>query len=225
MSMTPLSSLLSSAPIKGLIVTGTVIDNNDPLKLLRIRVRVPQIHAKIEDSDLPWARPVSKAGPMGMSGAVSGISVPAIGSRVFIQFTDSSVYAPAYIGDIVDASSMAPELLEDYPDSYGFIDAAGNLFFVNTKQGTIRLVHVSGSTINIEQNGSINIVSADKVVMSGTKSVEVIGAKFVNISGGDAVDMRAARIDLNRSTSGSKPIAVVPRSKPELPSVSGKTNL
>lgn len=40
---------------------GTVVDNDDPTKNYRVKVRLPKIHDKIKDADLPWAARVDRA--------------------------------------------------------------------------------------------------------------------------------------------------------------------
>lgn len=39
---------------------GTVVDNDDPTKNYRVKVRLPKIHDKIKDADLPWAARVDR---------------------------------------------------------------------------------------------------------------------------------------------------------------------
>jgi len=40
---------------------GTVVDNNDPARSYRVKVRLPKIHQNISDADLPWAARVDRA--------------------------------------------------------------------------------------------------------------------------------------------------------------------
>lgn len=40
---------------------GTVVDNKDPTRNYRIKVRLPKIHKNIKDDDLPWAARVDRA--------------------------------------------------------------------------------------------------------------------------------------------------------------------
>ena len=39
------------------IFIGTVVDNNDPKKLGRLKINVPTVYGNIKTDDLPWASP------------------------------------------------------------------------------------------------------------------------------------------------------------------------
>ena len=62
MSVKSLSSLLSRDKLNQLVVAGDVVDNKDPKKLLRVRVRCALIHRGIKDENLPWVRPAISLG-------------------------------------------------------------------------------------------------------------------------------------------------------------------
>lgn len=220
-----LSKVLSRQFIKNMIVVGDVVDNNDPEKLLRIRVRVPLVHRDVTDGNLPWARPITLAAVSGMTGTSGAIAIPAKGSKVALIFTDESLYNACYLGSMADTETLPDELLEGYPDSYGWIDSGGNLVFVNTKTKEMKLVHVSGSKFFIKQDGAIDIVSAAKINVSSQTDIEILAANSVRIHGGPSIDVRASRIDLNKSTSGNSPETVQPRTVPTARNVAGKTSL
>ena len=164
-------------------------------------------------------------GPMGDTGSIGRIAIPQIGSKVFIMFHEDSVYNATYLGGAPNSKTIPSELLEGYPNSYGHIDAAGNLFFVNTQAKTMRVVHSSGTTIDIEESGGINIVSSDTIFVSGQSNIDILTANAVNIHGGSNIDIRASRIDLNKSTSGNQPAQVEPRPTPQSRKVNGNTEL
>lgn len=221
----PLSKVLSKSYIKNMIVVGDVIDNDDPDKLLRVKVRVPLVHRDITDGNLPWARPITLAAASGMTGGSGAISVPATGSRVALIFTDESLYNACYLGGMADAETLPDELLEGYPDSYGWIDAGGNIFFVNTATGEMKIVHVTGSSIKIKNDGSMEVAAASGINISSQSTIDILSANSVNIHSGSSVDVRAARIDLNKSTSGNSPVAIQARQVPTARSVAGKVSL
>ena len=72
-----------------------VEETNDPLRIGRLRVRIPELHDKnIKPDELPWAVP---AFPYGGKG--SGLwSSPSIGDQVFIQFEKNHPYSPIWTG-------------------------------------------------------------------------------------------------------------------------------
>ena len=66
---------------------GVVFDNNDPEKLGRIRVKVPQIFADIATG---WAWPKNTAG--------ISIEVPAVGQGVWVEFEGGDSSFPIWTG-------------------------------------------------------------------------------------------------------------------------------
>ena len=78
-----------------------VVDNMDPLKLARVRVRVPMLHGVsdgpnyLNDTQVPWATPITPAG----SGYDHGsCMVPDVGDLVFVMFEDGDRNYPLYLG-------------------------------------------------------------------------------------------------------------------------------
>jgi uncharacterized protein involved in type VI secretion and phage assembly len=97
---------------------GAVISDEDPDKAGRVQVRVDQIYGapdedeKIEDDDLPWAKPMFP-----VSGVKSGeFHVPPVGATVWIAFWGGNPEQPVWLGgwftpdDVPDAakSSYSP---------------------------------------------------------------------------------------------------------------------
>lgn len=83
------------------IYRGVVEDVMDPLKLARIRVRVPMFHGVkdndnyLDNSQLPWATPINPSG----SGYDHGTClVPEVGDIVFVMFEDNDRNYPLYLG-------------------------------------------------------------------------------------------------------------------------------
>lgn len=69
-------------------------------------------------------------------------------------------------------------VMEDYPDSYGYIDEAKNWVKVNKKSGHVELVHNSGTSIKIDRFGNVteHIVGKFKRIIEGDMSEEVKGS-------------------------------------------------
>ena len=83
---------------------GTVTDANDPRKLNRVKVRVPDVSGQLV---LSWARvALPYAGP-----GVGGFQVPPMGARVIVAFEANDVNRPIVVGagwDQVGETSTAP---------------------------------------------------------------------------------------------------------------------
>jgi uncharacterized protein involved in type VI secretion and phage assembly len=84
---------------------GTVLDNKDPLKLGRVKARVPDVFG---DNESGWALPCA---PFGGSG-VGFFAVPAIGAGVWIEFEAGNPDYPIWSGCWWGAmSELPPEVL------------------------------------------------------------------------------------------------------------------
>lgn len=195
--------------LKATIVSAVVIDNDDPEQLFRIKIRCNEIHKGVPDEHLPWARPV--AIPIGPgSGTVQGlIAIPNINTKVAVMFQDNSDNYPVYLGAIMTEDVKLNELLEDYPNSYGWIDKANNKFFINTNTNNVVFHHKSGTKINIDGSGNIEITGATtNLNVNGDLNVKSSGN--VKIDGNIQLTMDAPTIHLN-SGSPSSPTALSPR--------------
>lgn len=102
---------------------GLVIDNADPDRSGKIKVRVPQVHGgdqsveKIEDEEIPWAFPCTP-----FSGKGSGlIMVPEIGSGAWIIFQHGDIRFPVFLGSWFGVQDLITEHTNSYaptPKSY-----------------------------------------------------------------------------------------------------------
>lgn len=86
----------------GFTYAGIVEENKDPLKLGRVKVRVPHVYGSdatgvgyIGVNDLPWAMPAGM--PAGGSGSSGGFSqLPAKGDKVWVRFLDGEPEKPIW---------------------------------------------------------------------------------------------------------------------------------
>jgi hypothetical protein len=210
MSFQPLQ--IGDQPLRGTFIIGVVVDNNDPLKDERIRVRVREIHREIENADIPWAVPVGRGGPQGNNGAIGGVHVPALGSKVWVSFVEDNLYFPIYLGSASTNDAIPAELTdEDYPNVYGQIDNYGNLFYVNTATGEMRVHHADGTIITITPD-EMKVVAAGPLKIMANDELQIISSSKVNVS--------APRIDHN--TDSLSPDAVTARSRPAAATIPDK---
>jgi hypothetical protein len=81
---------------------GRVVSTSDPLKLGRVKIRVPVIHGingsdsgLVGDEDLPWALPSSL--PAGGSQESGGISwIPTVDDQIWVEFLDGELDKPIW---------------------------------------------------------------------------------------------------------------------------------
>ena len=208
------------------LVLGIVVTNNDPAKLMRVKIRAHSIHRNVDDESLPWAIPYFNINPQGVGSGMSGVSVPGIGTKILFFFQDDSIMNPVYVGGFMTGNLAIEELNEDYPHSYGYIDRSGNLFFTNTEKDHIIINHVSGTSIKIDGAGRMSIAVADtKIGPNATTfnerglSIDVIGNADISVEGNVFItateEMRCRARAIHMNTYPGRPVRVpIARTRP-----------
>jgi len=132
---------------------GTVVDNVDPEMHGGIKVEIPNILEGSVDS-LPWVMP--KMSPfLGGSADAQIFAIPNVGSHVTLEAEDP--YTWYYTGWTPSLATQNPDLIKDYPNTYGFIDEQGTGLTINRTTQGLLLSHVSGSTIELNKSGDMII--------------------------------------------------------------------
>lgn len=202
---------------------GVVVDNNDPDKQRRVKIRIRELHKGVEDADLPWTKCDLGNGHFSSPGSGS-ISIPPIGTKVYARMQQGGAgYSMRITGVAYQDNDKTEELHEDYPNLHATIDPAGNKIAVNTKTNTFEYTHVSGTTIKIKENGEVEIISANKVSFHANGDMDFTG-KNVKVSANGTLDLHSSG-NVNVKTgskiyleSGGSPNAiksVTSRSRPE----------
>lgn len=183
---------LKKIDYKDVILIGTVVDNNDPEKLERVRVKIPDLYDNMEDTDLPWAIPVypRKHGATPDSGEFGNI--PAVGSTVYVKLQNGDATFPTVVGSVLDVNNRLPDGGINYPNRYGFVDAAGNVFYIDTTPGSVEVFfrHKSGTKIEINDAGELTITGVDNVNINSDldTNITVKGATNITSDGDVTVD-------------------------------------
>ena len=119
---------------------GVVVDNNDPIKLDRVKVRIHGIHTEdtlaIPDADLPWAQvciPVTEDGSSGLGGN-SRLKNRAQVFGIFLDGKDSQL--PLVLGSIPKIETTRNDVNEPTGDNQLTLDGNTNIekafnFFVS----------------------------------------------------------------------------------------------
>lgn len=174
---------------------GVVVDNNDPLRLARVKVRVYPIMDAISDEDLPWAE-----------ACFPGIiMVPQVGNWVWVTFQEGDVHRPVWLGWSMPFGLETP--LEYVANAlYETYDKLENLAgdMANEEQAAypyMRIIrHRSGSRIVFYEKGKIKIYNPRSyIVMHENGKLEIgnsAGAYIVLYEDGRIV-IKGKRIDLN----------------------------
>ena len=96
------------------VYIGNVVNNNDPLKKGRIKVRVYNLFpAKIPDEDIPWAIP-----NFAYMGSIKGaFVVPPINTKVKVHFDRHDIYCPIYEFHGFSQNELPDGITTNYPDT------------------------------------------------------------------------------------------------------------
>lgn len=151
---------------------GKVIDNNDPLKLGRVKVKVYPELSSILDSDLPWASPYNEG-----TGTTeeSGIHrIPEIGAFVKIivedaywqrfRYTTNDYIPNLYIYPKFSEVIISEMETQTYPQPQFQRYEDGTVTFHNTETGETGIYHNSGTYHFLDSEGNYFVNTAGKKI-------------------------------------------------------------
>lgn len=179
----------------------TVVDNDDPQKLARVKIRIPELHGTsqdITDDLLPWAAQLKPA-ILGGGTGLSFNSIPRIGTEVVILHMRGDLSQPAYAFELTSKSTESSKLLEDYPNSYSFEDSDGNYYHVNMEQDKLDILFNGNKILTVTNNRDTSIGGNDSLDVSGNRS-----ALVEKDSQDDVVGDRYESTDKNKVTQVSQ---------------------
>jgi hypothetical protein len=149
--------------------TGIVINNNDPEKQGKCRIRVYGVFGdEVPDSDLPWALPdFNNVGSL-----VGSFTVPPVGALVKVYFDRGDVYLPHYTTKAVKSNKQPTQKDKDYPNNIVLIETDdGDYITFNRKTKVLKVYHNTGSQFIINKEGEAVIHSAPSVRLDSTTQV------------------------------------------------------
>ena len=147
------------------IITGKVINNNDPEKQGKCQIRVFSVFDNVADNDLPWALPDFTF----IGSKVGNFVVPPVGTIVNVYFDKGDIYHPHYTTKAVAKNSLPVQRNTDYPDNVVMWESDdGDYLTLNRRSKVTTFHHMSGTQIKVLRDGSVDI----KVVANETKHVE-----------------------------------------------------
>lgn len=141
--------------------TGKIIDNNDPIKLGRCKIRIVGFYDELDDNALPWAMPETTY----FGSSKGNFTVPPIGTLVRGYFDNGDDQKPIYtaIAPNVDNYTTTdlvknPDEAFDYPNIVTLFNSdEGERATLNRATGELKLIHRSGTSIMITPKGEIKI--------------------------------------------------------------------
>lgn len=177
------------------IFLARVVDNNDPFKLQRVKFRISKLHRGVKDAELPWAIPIQSS-TQGTN-QIGTLKIPVVGATICVEYLDD--YSILYRGDFITDTTSNSELTNsNYPNCYGFVDRSGNKLYVDTQNDTVSFTHLSGTTINISQNGDVTIQSPNTTTIAAS-NLNLQVANTLNIDC-DTLNLKTNNSNISSST-------------------------
>ncbi len=208
------------------VMRATVLEDNDPSKKDRIRIRVGELHRGVADGGTPWA--VDLMVPQTSGGGMGGRRHFPKGSQVYVISLDEDGNNWGILGGV---SSVTPinDLIDDYPNTTGTVDAGGMLTLRNTNKDTTALIHPTGAGFRMDGAGSVTLwagstgpvaPNADTSMAKGL-TIHVIGNADVRVSqnadiaAAGIVNMSGSMVRMN-SSPGRSAVANARRTRPNI---------
>lgn len=170
-------------------IIGTVVENNDPDGIARIKVRV----TNVLDSDqgpIPWCLP-SKHSPFGQGQGYGVYGTPAVGSPVRLKFQNGDANYPVYEADEYLKAHANPKFKD--PKTWGYKDPGGSELWVNYETGAWEWTHQSGDTIKYDGDGNVEyyIAADSKTQIDGNETTKTNGTLTEEVVGDVTTDYKA----------------------------------
>lgn len=191
--------------------TGKVIDNDDPLKLGRVKILIFGYYDDLAESALPWAVP-----DLGYIGGSNGnFIIPEIGTILRGYFDqkdiqkpifDSVAYTQKTIQDITKNPNM--QKFEDYPNKMVLLETdQGEFLTLNKKTGETEFRHRTGLNITIGADGSLTINTGSgyegpgklTVNAGGNADIIVDGNAKIKAKGDITINSTTGQVNLGRN--------------------------
>lgn len=97
---------------------------------------------------------------------------------------------------VVDNPDADNSLVEDYPNTTGFVTEVGDYVKINNKQKSIFLVHNSGTRLAIDQSGNVTIYSSGSMKIKADASLAIAVNGGLDISATDGVFIHGSELKL-----------------------------
>lgn len=136
----------------------TVVDNQDPRRLGRVKVSIEGVMEDANPANLPWVFQRTP-GMMGGRTDLGEFQVPEVGSQLIVVFPNDDVYAGFYIGYWQSEFTHQAFFDDDYPASYGWRDTQNTFFKVNRTKKEAEFRHTSGARTIVDREGVVEVES------------------------------------------------------------------
>jgi uncharacterized protein involved in type VI secretion and phage assembly len=140
----------------------TVVDNKDPQKRARLKLRIPSVLA---DQDSDWALPCLPYGGFDQQGM---FFVPDIDAQVWVEFEEGDISRPVWVGTFWQQQSDVPEdASKDEPTTRMFQTNSGHILQFDDADGEeqFRLYHPAEAEMIIDKDGTISLTDASGALL------------------------------------------------------------
>ncbi|HMO47499.1 MAG TPA: phage baseplate assembly protein V [Rubrivivax sp.] len=138
---------------------GVVIDNDDPQRLARLKVRVPGL---MQDAEIGWARPALPfAGP-----GHGHVMLPELDAMVWVEFEAGNLDQPIWSGCFYAENQSAPT--PGAPGGRVIVTPQGHSVVLDDDGDKLVVMHSGGAKLEMTATGLTLSIGASKMVMSNT---------------------------------------------------------
>jgi uncharacterized protein involved in type VI secretion and phage assembly len=184
-----------------------VVDNRDPEKRGRLKLKVPTV---LGDQDTGWALPCLPFGGLANQGL---FMIPEVDAQVWVEFEEGNLDHPIWVGVFWQQTSDTPEEAAlDEPTTRIIRTPSGHVLQFDDQSGEeqFRLAHPAGTELTINPQGTVELTDAagakltldsesNQVILEdsngNTVTLDASGTKIQD-SNGNQVEMAAAGITL-----------------------------
>lgn len=166
----------------------------------RVQVRVYGVHSQdtslIPTKALPWAE-VQGSTSFGLLDGVGVSSVLRIGTWVYVMFEGGDVDRPIVTGVVIGDDDIDSTVQDNYLDVQTLTTTSGHIIEISDVDGDERITvtHKSGSKVNIETDGKMQIDAVSDITISSTSKVDV-NAPTINTVSTGATNVQAAAVSV-----------------------------
>jgi hypothetical protein len=177
---------------------GVVIDNDDPNKIGRCRIRVFGKFDDLADEDLPWASPL-RGLSFGQNGGSGQFSTPKKNAVVNVRFNNGNIYSPEYYAIQELATDLKTEIDGSYQNAHSLIydnDEKLRIYYTQQKGITIFL---KDSRINIANDNAIVIEhkGTSAIIELRGNNITINSDSEINITGGSRIKATSPEVWLD----------------------------
>jgi len=174
---------------------GVVVNNDDPKKIGRCRIRVFGKFDELDDADLPWANPM-RGLSFGQDGGSGQFSTPKKDAVVKVKFNNGNIYSPEYYSIQELATDLKNEINGSYQNAHSLIydnDEKLRMYYTQQKGITIFL---KDSRINIANDNAIVIEHKDTsaIIELRGNNITITANSEINLTGGSRIKATAPEV-------------------------------